>query len=352
MQTHLSSVEKIDSCLLRIANIVSLYTNDLPSIGLVDGKLGASIFFYLYADYSGEELYNGFAKELIAEVGNQLDTINTFDFAKGLTGIGWGLEYLYQKGCDGLEDYLRTVGARINAKVLNEPILMKSQDGLYGYGLYYLLKSKRSKHENDELQTMVIREMLNSLYVDCERLLSKKMVIGKPVPKLQLYQLNSVLHFILHLQEVDSEKFNFILKYLPSYYGKLEDKSCDKVDFEVFNYLILRLKERITDQYLLSKYRNFDFEIDMFVSPEDGVNEFIKTGWYSILYREDYTERLDTVVNIDKAFKIANDRPYWQELLLNLDHNKLGINQGLMGLGLVLLMLQNRDSKKVNRAFY
>lgn len=343
MQTHISSAEKIDRCLLRIANIVSLYINDLPSNGLLDGKLGASIFFYLYADYSGEELYNGFAKELIEEVGGQLDTINTFDFTKGLTGIGWGLEYLYHNGCDGLEDYLRTVGARINAKVLNEPILIKSQDDLYGYGLYYLLKSKRPKHENDELQTMVIREMLDSLYVDCERLLSKKMVIGKPVPKLKLFQLNSVLYFILHLQEVDSENFNFILKFLPAYYRKLEDKSCDNVDFKVFNYLVKRLKEKITDLDLLSKYQNFDFDIEMFDSQEDRVNEFIKTGWYSILYREEYTERLDTVVNIDMAFKIANDRAYWQYLLLNLNHDKLGINQGLIGLGLVLLMLQNRD---------
>src|SRR5690606_37780809 len=135
----------------------------------------------------------------------------------------------------------------------------------------------------DELQTMVIREMLDSLYVDCERLLSKKMVIGKPVPKLKLFQLNSVLYFILHLQEVDSENFNFILKFLPAYYRKLEDKSCDNVDFKVFNYLVKRLKEKITDLDLLSKYQNFDFDIEMFDSQEDRVNEFIKTGWYSIL---------------------------------------------------------------------
>lgn len=343
MLTHIPSIEKIDSCLLRIANIVSLYIDDLPSNGLVDGKLGASIFFHQYANYSGEELYNDFAKELIEDVGNQLNTINSFDFANGLTGIGWGLKYLSKNGYEGLEEYLRTVGSRINAKILKEPILMKKQYDLYGHGLYYLAKGKRTNQENDELHEMMNREMLDSLYVDCERLLSKRMVIGKPVPKLRIYQLNSVLHFILHLQEVDSEKFNFILKYLPSYYGKLEDKSCDKVDFQVFNYLIKRLKERITDPDLRNKYRNLDSEIELSDIQEDGVHEFIKAGWYSILYREDYTERLDTIVDINTAFKIAHNRPYWEDFLLNLDNNKLGINQGLIGLGLVLLEVQNRE---------
>src|SRR5690606_21516020 len=134
-------------------------------------------FFHLYAKYTGEELFKNLAGELVEEVGNQLDTVKSFDFASGLTGIGWGLECRSQNGYEGLEEYMEEVGGRINAEVLKEPVLMKNDGGLYGYGLYYLLKNKRISQENDTLQKMLASEIFDSLYIDCERLLSKDMVI-------------------------------------------------------------------------------------------------------------------------------------------------------------------------------
>src|SRR5690606_28345915 len=145
---------------------------------------------------------------------------------------------------------------------------------------------------------------------------------------------NSVLHFILQLQDIDSEKFNFILKYIPSYYRKLKDKSCNDIDFEVFRCLIRKLKGRINDYDLQLKYEMLASEIKVTRSPVDAIDMFMQTGWYRFLYDEDYTMRLDEIVNYKTALYIASDQQYWENFLLNLDDNELGLDQGLVGLGL------------------
>src|SRR5690606_30248367 len=104
--------------------------------------------------------------------------------------------------------------------------------------------------------------------------------------------------------------FKFILKYVPSYYRKLKDKGCNDIDFAVFRYLIRKLKARINDPDLLMKYEILDSEIKVLGSPGDAVATFTQTGWYRILYAEDYTMRLDEIVNTKMALYIASDQQY------------------------------------------
>lgn len=89
---------KVDSCLQRIANVLLLNASFINNLGLLNGKMGIAIFFYQYARYTGSKMFGDYAGELIDEIYEEINTNTPVDFANGLTGIGWGIEYLVKNG--------------------------------------------------------------------------------------------------------------------------------------------------------------------------------------------------------------------------------------------------------------
>lgn len=85
---------KVDSRLQRIANVLLLNASFIDNLGLLNGKMGIAIFFYQYSRYNGNKIFGDYAGELIDEIYEEINTNNPVDFANGLTGIGWGIEYL------------------------------------------------------------------------------------------------------------------------------------------------------------------------------------------------------------------------------------------------------------------
>jgi hypothetical protein len=91
--------------LKRIVNHQILNASNCPNLGLFDGKMGCVIFFFHYARYTGESLYEDFAGELLDEIYEDIHTETPFDFLNGLLGIGFGIEYLiHQKFVKGNGD--------------------------------------------------------------------------------------------------------------------------------------------------------------------------------------------------------------------------------------------------------
>lgn len=85
---------KVDNRLQRIANVLLLNASFIDNLGLLNGKMGIAIFFYQYARYTGSKIFEDYAGELIDEIYEEINTTTPVDFANGLTGIGWGIEYL------------------------------------------------------------------------------------------------------------------------------------------------------------------------------------------------------------------------------------------------------------------
>lgn len=73
----------------------SIFTNQL---GLLEGKMGMVIFFYIYSSYTSNNLYYDFAGELLDEIIANLSYNDHVRFADGLSGIGWGLLFLESRG--------------------------------------------------------------------------------------------------------------------------------------------------------------------------------------------------------------------------------------------------------------
>ncbi|WP_286845114.1 hypothetical protein KCV26_13890 [Petrimonas sulfuriphila] len=70
----------------------------IPSVGLLTGQVGIALAFYTYYRHTECAVYGDFAGELLDNALESLDKSIDIAFSNGLTGIGWGIEYLILKG--------------------------------------------------------------------------------------------------------------------------------------------------------------------------------------------------------------------------------------------------------------
>lgn len=71
----------------------SPFINDL---GLFHGKMGIALFFFEYGRSTGCDVYTDIAEELLDDIWVLIDAELSISFESGLSGIGWGIEYLLQ----------------------------------------------------------------------------------------------------------------------------------------------------------------------------------------------------------------------------------------------------------------
>ena len=88
----------IEQKLAEIAVFLEKNKEAINEPGLLSGKLGVALFLFQYSRLSNNSFYEELASTLIDEAFDSIETVNTIDFDKGLTGIGWGIEYLIQNG--------------------------------------------------------------------------------------------------------------------------------------------------------------------------------------------------------------------------------------------------------------
>ena len=84
-----------DVLLEKIATHYLFYGSFYSDLGLYNGKMGMIIFFFHYARYTGNSLYEDFAGELLDDIYE--DITDNISFSQ-LCEIGWGILYLLQQG--------------------------------------------------------------------------------------------------------------------------------------------------------------------------------------------------------------------------------------------------------------
>lgn len=80
----------------RIINNLIMHTSISSDVGLYHGKMGIIIFFMHYARLTGEMQYNNYAEDLLDDLINEISITLPINFEDGLSGIGWGIEYLLE----------------------------------------------------------------------------------------------------------------------------------------------------------------------------------------------------------------------------------------------------------------
>lgn len=102
--------------LLRIVHRELFYGCLSENISLASGKMGLAVFLYHYSRYTGNMLFADFAGELVGEVCESVYDGMALSLANGLSGIGWGLEYLAKNHFVEIDN--NSVFEDINYKIL------------------------------------------------------------------------------------------------------------------------------------------------------------------------------------------------------------------------------------------
>lgn len=70
----------------------------IKDMGLFEGKMGIAISFLIYGRETENSVYSDFGDYLLDGLLAKVDKRIGLGFATGLSGIGWGIEYLIQNG--------------------------------------------------------------------------------------------------------------------------------------------------------------------------------------------------------------------------------------------------------------
>ena len=103
-----------------------LRSSNGKDIGLLHGKMGLILFFVHFHKHTNCQIYNNTADELMDELLKEIHNALPVTFSKGLSGIGWGVEYLIQNGF--INDDSLEVCKEMDNKIMGCFSMMKSSN--------------------------------------------------------------------------------------------------------------------------------------------------------------------------------------------------------------------------------
>lgn len=152
----------------RLIHHLLLDVSALKDLGLLNGKMGIVIFLFHYAQYTSNRIYKEIAEELLDEVWQEITSSISIDFKSGLSGIGWGIEYLIQYKfvkADSLE-----VCKELDQKIMiHDPRRIKDltlENGLQGLLSYVLVHVKNNMSKG----VVFDKIYLNDLYISVKNI--------------------------------------------------------------------------------------------------------------------------------------------------------------------------------------
>lgn len=201
----------IESQLITINKIfidIKEYSNHLNDLGLYEGRMGLCICYFILAKITNTQKYHSLAKETLTEVQESIDTVNEFGFAKGLAGIGWGVEWLAQNKLlkantdlvlEELDDIL------YQSIVYSKDINISMADGATGKAMYFLYRLQ-SRNSNQLRYKMICNLECLTLLSDeiSDTLLDTnvgKLVKIHDISESQLLEIAQALILMLRINE-------------------------------------------------------------------------------------------------------------------------------------------------------
>lgn len=140
------------------------------NLGLYNGKMGIALFFFHAARSLNNIWYEEYAEELLDEIFEDIHCDIPIDFATGICGIGWGIEYLIQHGyATGCSD---NILSELDKKVV-EKDLRRIGDASLEHGLKGIVRYVNARLSSPREVTSALpfdSLYLNELKETCARL--------------------------------------------------------------------------------------------------------------------------------------------------------------------------------------
>jgi len=351
----------IDDRIRRIANILLLNSSFIDNPGLLNGKTGIAIFFYHYGRYTGNKIFTGYAGDLVDEIYEEINQSTPVNFADGLTGIGWGIEYLVKNKFVQAEtdEALSEIDTVVYRNSLYWPFLLESGNDLFGYGLYYITRLRVHGDDDNNLNTLFKKQHLIYLTDDCERILIQKRYLDFRIESLSIDTVNSFLWFFLEMHRwgIFPFKVEKLFHSLPEYISScLRNPGQNSGKYQLIRLteaLVNCIKDNILKQTFesIAKEDFGSFSVKESANEEEAmVQNFIYGTWQSILYEPYAVNITGSGCKTEKVFQIIDNEQDWNKRIDNLNRNNLGLT-GLAGIGLGLLfsvMHQGAEEQKLN----
>ncbi|MGI6311817.1 MAG: lanthionine synthetase LanC family protein [Bacteroidales bacterium] len=350
--------KRINIRLSRIANVLMLNAGFFDNPGLLNGKMGIAIFFYHYSRYSKNKLYEDYAGELLDEIYEEINTSTPVNFENGLTGIGWGIEYLVKNGFvqADTDEALAEIDNAVYKHRINSPVLINTGNDLFGYGLYHIARILGHEIDDNDLNTLIKKYHLIFLADECERLLEHKSYSRFNIEKLTINSFNSILWFLLEIQKLNVFPFKVekIFKTIPEYIEKEMLKSCDNTGRALLLRLVESSIETVKDNTVRDLLKSITGKIDYDEvhnnqPDETDVLDFIKDSWQKLVYAPYLANTTGMKFHYKEIFSIIDNEYNWNKRLENLTSENLGLT-GLSGLALGLLWAQSSETKQTYKA--
>jgi hypothetical protein len=340
----MASIKKqlIDSRLQRIANVLLLNGSFTDNLGLLNGKMGIAIFFFHYARYTGNKIYEDYAGELIDEIYEEINLSTPAGFANGLTGIGWGIEYLVQNGFveADTDEALEEIDNRIYQNMFNSPILLESEDDIFGYGLYNLARLKNREEDDENITTLNIKATIIHLIDECERIIIHNRFLEYNIKCIAIKPLLSVLYFLSEINQIDVFPYKVLkcLRYIPPFIEHAIYEGADIYDKTVLIGILDRLIHHTNNE--ISETLTASREVvRASINNNEEVplnNSLFAQKWYSMALPEELTGLTTYDPHFFKAFEVIDNEEDWNRKLNGLNKENLGLT-GMAGAGWWLL---------------
>lgn len=137
-------------------------------MGLFEGKMGIAISFLIYGRETANSVYSDFGDYLLDGLLAKVDKRIGLGFATGLSGIGWGIEYLIQNGfvCCNSHEVCKEIDELIllyDLRRMKDFLLSTGIEGLLHYVLARI-KGNISQHTELPFDRLYLAELHAKLY--------------------------------------------------------------------------------------------------------------------------------------------------------------------------------------------
>ncbi len=242
---------KIKKDTQQIADMLLLNGTLTESPGLVHGKIGIAVFFFHYAQYTGNGLYADYAMDLIDEMLNQIHINSPADYEKGVAGIGVGIDYLIRNNFldvddDICEDFDHLMSRAVMSDAKPDFSLY---NGLSGHGRYWITRLRYQK------TTKLARECLSRIVA----------LVNERIAYISISEQIDVFCFLSDLQKIVD--FDSCIKLLKQYRSIMQVESLDVI--QSFS----RLGDSVIDNAIRVNLFNSYFKSSLFEDVDFELNQ-------------------------------------------------------------------------------
>lgn len=353
MNPALSELELINGLLIKNASSHS-------DVGLLNGKLGVSIYFFTLASRTKNTRYQETAENLLGEVYNSLGKATVpSDFEDGMAGIAWGLCYLIRNGYvdADADEILSEADDRIyrflNENTVNLPVSLRR--GLLGYLFYYTYRLVCSTGSSDKANVYIFQRVCIDLINQIGQLVEEdKFQSREPALFTVFWDLPVLLMLLARVRALNfcKDKIDRVLDYLTpivtSLYPSLHSNRL---------YLLLAM-EHVLKEASVPNWRTHAELLGKGISSLKIINNECKSlnillsdGISGLAFISKKLVALSgnsgLILPEEKVIKKIKESVWWDDIDIYIGmRTNIGLSAGLSGIGLLLLELF-KDYKRV-----